>query len=368
MHLSLLRTWRRSSAMFREQHAPSSAGWRSVTSARRAAHVVAVSLLLAGYATRIEAQAPRVWAEPIESRVLVAGAMDSFLLQPSSLDMGRHITVFFDRGDRALKAVDRVTGHLQWELGSPGQGPWEFAGVTDVAMGAADSVWVLDADNRRIYIVGPDGSRGRVINVADALLTSEAPYRFEVPYRLAVVSDGFVLGLSRTENGLAAFFSEEGEWRATIQGPTWIEDLSYMAADYRLDGDSGSRRFGAVFQFTGRILEGDLTSVREIDAITTADEPAIIRFEINGMQASRLAPGQSRLVRSIAVEDQQTIVLSARRTEEMWVADIIDVYEMGQYRYSIRLPRTAQRIAAYGNTVAVLETELLPAISELVLP
>ena len=368
MHLSPLRTWRHSAAIFRAQHAPAPSGSPLATPARRAAYAMAVSLLLAGYAGRIEAQAPRVWAEPIESRVLVAGAMDSFLLQPSSLDLGRHITAFFDRGDRVLKAVDRATGHLQWELGRPGQGPWEFAGVTDVAMGAADSVWVLDADNRRIYIVGPDGSRGRVINVADALLTSEAPYRFEVPYRLAVVSDGFVLGLSRTENGLGALFSQEGEWRATIQGPTWVEDLSYMAADYRMDGDSGSRRFGAVFQFTGRILEGDLASVREIDAITTADEPEIIRFEINGMQASRLAPGQSRLVRSIAVEEQRTIVLSARQTEDTWVADIIDVYEIGQYRYSIRLPRTAQRIAAYGDTVAVLETELLPTISELILP
>jgi len=327
-----------------------------------------VFLLLSLCAGRLEGQAPRTWVEPIESRVVVAGAMDSFLLRPSSLDVGRHVTVVFDRGDEALKAVDRATGQLRWEMGRSGEGPWEFAGVTDVAMGPADSVWVLDSTNRRIYIIGPDGSKGRVINVADALFASGAPYQFDVPYRMAVVSNGFILGLSRTENGLAALFSREGEWRSTIHGPAWVEDLDYMAADYRLDGDSGSQRFAAVFQFTGRILDGNLANVGEIEAIATAEEPEIIRFEIDGMAASRLAPGQTRVARSIAVEDERIIILAARQTEDAWVADEIDVYEKGQYRYSIRLPRGARRLAAHGNTVVVLETDMLPTITELVLP
>ncbi|MXW11034.1 MAG: hypothetical protein F4X47_03045 [Gammaproteobacteria bacterium] len=304
--------------------------------------------------------------------MLVAGEMDSFLLQPSSVDMGRNIVVVFDRGDESLKAVDRATGQLRWELGRSGQGPWEFAGVTDIAMGPADSVWVLDADNRRVYVVGPDGSQGRVINVADALAASEAPYSFDVPYRMAVLPDGFVLGLSRTENGLAAVFSADGRHRATIGGPTWVGDLTYMAADYRVDGDAKSGNFAAVFQFTGRILAGSPESgspdVQELEAVATADEPEIIHFEIDGMAASRLAPGQVRLARSIAVEGDRILILSARQTDDEWVADVIDVYENGDYLYSIRLPAAARRIAASGNTIATLETEMLPTIRELVLP
>ena len=313
-----------------------------------------------------------MWVDPIESRVLVAGQMDSFLLEPSSLDIGRDIVSVFDRGDESLKAVDRATGQLRWEVGRSGQGPWEFAGVTDVAMGAADSVWVLDSTNQRIYIVGPDGSRGRVINVADALFASGAPYQLDVPYRLAVVSDGFILGLSRTENGLAARFSAEGEWRGTIGGPAWVQALTYMAADYRMDGHSESASFAVVFQFTGRILaavpETDFAHVQEIGAIATGDEPEIINFQLEGMPASRLAPGQVRLVRSIAVEGDRIAVLSARQAEEDWVADVVDVYEDGQYRHSIRLPAAARRIAMYENTVVVLETEMLPTIRQLIIP
>ncbi len=166
--------------------------------------LVLTALLLASFhSPRLSGQVARTWVEPTGSRVLVAGQMDSFLLQPSSVDMGRNIVVLFDRGDESLKAVDRATGRLQWELGRSGQGPWEFAGVTDIAMGPANSVWVLDADNRRVYIVGPDGSHGRVINIVLALAASEAPYR------MAVLPDGFVLGLSSTDNGLAAVFSAD---------------------------------------------------------------------------------------------------------------------------------------------------------------
>lgn len=304
--------------------------------------------------------------------MLVAGAMDSFLLQPSSLDMGRQIVAVFDRGDEVLKAVDRATGELRWEIGRSGQGPWEFAGVTDVAMGVADSVWVLDSTNQRIYVIGPDGSRGRVINVADALFASGAPYRLDVPYRIAVVSDGFILGLSRTENGLAARFSAAGEWRGTIAGPEWVHALTYMAADYRMDGHAESGSLAVAFQFTGRILaaipEGEVTDVLEIGAIATGDEPEVLNFQIDGMPASRLAPGQVRLVRSIAVEGDRIAVLSARQADEDWVADVVDVYEGAEYRYSIRLPATARRIAMYENAVAVLETEVLPTIRQLIIP
>ncbi len=317
------------------------------------------------------AQDARSWTAAAESRVLVAGDGDSFLLEPIMLAMGQGIVAVFDRGDMSLKGIDRGAGRLLWTLGRAGSGPWEFAQVMDVAVGPADSVWVLDLENRRIYVAGPNGSKGRVVNLADALAGSRLGSAN--PYRIALLPDGIALGMDRAENGdLVALLSWEGRHRGGIEGPAWIRELPWLAADYNLGGDFAKGGLGLAFVYTGRILavadDADPPGLREIEAIETRGEPEIVRFTFMGMDASRFAPGQVRFARDVAVQDERIAVLTARRDGEDRVPDVIDLYAKGEYERSVRLPHGAREIAMRRNVVAVLEVDLFPAIRELTLP
>ena len=300
----------------------------------------------------------RDWVQVTEERILVGGRIDSFLLQPGVLAVGSGIIAVIDYGDMSVTAIDRTTGQLAWKRGRSGRGPWELQAPTDIAIGPADSVWVLDVGNQRIYVFASDGTEGRVIRATEG------------PYRMAVASSGIVIGASNPTDGMFSLYSMEGTNRQPFRGPDWLSALSPMTADYWLAADAETGVVAVVFQYTGRVLAGNDTTelLRELPAIAIADDPEVVRVEIGGRVGEGIAPGHTRIARSIAVGGDRIAVLSARLVDNKWTTDIVDFYANGDYAYSIQLPRPAERIAVWGRTVVALETTLIPTITELAVP
>lgn len=301
----------------------------------------------------------REWVQVSEERVLVRGRIDdSFLLQPGVIAAGSGIIAVIDYGDMSVKAIDRTTGQLAWQRGRSGEGPWELKAPTDIAIGPADSVWVLDVGNQRIYVLASDGSEGRVIRATDG------------PYRMAVASRGIVIGASSPRDGMLSLYSMEGTRRQPFNGPDWLSALSPMTADYWIGADAETGIIAVVFQYTGRILVGNDTTefLREVPAIAIADDPEVVRVEVGGQVGEGIAPGHTRIARSVAVGRDRIAVLSGRLLDSKWTTDIVDFYANGDYAYSIQLPRPAERIAVWGRSVVALETTLIPTIVELVVP
>ncbi len=92
-----------------------------------------------------------------------------------------------DYGHKAL-SVFSDTGALLLEIGRAGQGPGEFESVNDVFVGAADTIFVWDFNQRRVSTFAPDGY-GIVETVAVQGGLNTIPH-----YLIGVTADAFVFG------------------------------------------------------------------------------------------------------------------------------------------------------------------------------
>lgn len=317
----------------------------------------ALVLILPASAT---GQQQRVWADaPVEERAILEGDVSSPLLNPQLFDAGQRIAAVFDYGDYAVKAVSLETGDVVWQKGQRGQGPGEFANPMDVVVGKADSVWVLDPANRRISVFGPDGSQGRTIR-ADQ----------ESYHRFALSRDGFYAARSDVQLGLVAKLAPDLALVGDMGVPTWVPELTYFSSELRMGADADGSLVVVAFRYTGRILlnDRDKKNLREVVAVATADEPEeIVLTPPGGGVARRLAPNTRSLVREVAVDGNDVYVLSfSESDEDDWISNAVDVYAADTgYRHSLRLNRPASGIAVRNGRIVLLETDLLPRITEI---
>lgn len=317
----------------------------------------ALALILPGPAA---GQQQRVWADaPFKERAILDGDVDSSLLNPLLFDAGQGIAAVFDYGDYAVKAVSLEMGDVVWQQGQRGQGPWEFDNPMDLVVGKADSVWVLDPANRRISVFGPDGSQGRTIR-ADQ----------ESYHRFALSRDGFYAARSEVQLGLVAKLAPDLALVGDMAVPPWVPELTYFSSELRMGGAPNGSLVVVAFRYTGRILlnSGDEMSLREVVAVATADEPEEIVLTLpGGGVARRLAPDTRSLVREVAVDGNDVYVLSLDESDEdEWSSNVVDVYAADTgYRHSLRLNRPASGIAVRNGRVVLLETDLLPRITEI---
>ena len=305
-------------------------------------------------------QPQRTWADgPLLERTVLDGSVDSPLLRPGPFDVGESLVAVIDYGDFAVKAFSLDTGELAWQAGRRGQGPWELANPTDLVVGRADSVWVVDPPNQRVHVFGPDGSQGRTLRIDQVAF-----------HRFAPLNEGFFVARAEVESGLVAKLSERLTLLGEVAAPSWVSELSYFSSELRMDAARGGR-LAVAFKYTGRVLvdAGDGASLRELPAVATGEEPEEITLTPpGGGVARRLAPGTRSLVQEVAVEGDEIWVLSyaERGDGAEWDSDVVDIYnaETG-YRHSLRLNRPASGIAVANGRIVVVETNMLPRITEI---
>ena len=304
-------------------------------------------------------QPQRTWTDaPLVERTVLDGSIDSPLLRPGPFDIGENLVVVIDYGDFAVKAFSLESGELAWQTGRRGQGPWELANPTDLVVGRADSVWVLDPPNQRMHVFGPDGSQGRTLRIDQVAF-----------HRFALLNDGFFVAGAEVETGLVAKLSERLTLLGEVAAPGWVSELSYFSSELRMDADLEGR-LAVAFKYTGRVLvdAGDGAGLRELLAVATGEEPEEITLTPpGGGVARRLAPGTRSLVQEVAVEGDDIYVLSyaERRDDDEWDSDVVDIYDAETgYRHSLRLNRPASGIAVANGRIVVVETNMLPRITE----
>ena len=195
-------------------------------------------------------QPQRTWADgPLLERTVLDGSVDSPLLRPGPFDVGESLVVVIDYGDFAVKAFSLDTGELAWQAGRRGQGPWELANPTDLVVGRADSVWVVDPPNQRVHVFGPDGSQGRTLRIDQVAF-----------HRFALLNDGFFVARAEVESGLVAKLSERLTLLGAVAVPSWVSELSYFSSELRMDADLGGR-LAVAFKYTGRVLATPATGL-----------------------------------------------------------------------------------------------------------
>lgn len=103
---------------------------------------------------------PRVVVSERWDTVFVAGGdsvNDTLFAGPHLMAIADSVLVVGDGMIDRLVALDRRTGRVEWTFGGRGAGPQEFRGISDIAVTAEGTIWVLDFGNGRIARLTPDG-------------------------------------------------------------------------------------------------------------------------------------------------------------------------------------------------------------------
>jgi hypothetical protein len=156
-----------------------------------------------------------------------------------------------DSGDLAVKKVDAAGKLVQSYGEGKGQGPGEFASLTDFAVAPGGEVWAADASNGRLSVFSPDGRVARTVRL-------ESP-----PYRLALEPKGFdvlymlskpvLFGRYGADDALrgsfGTFLKDQGVnamlldgWVAAIPGGGFVYVARYVGLLAAYDGE-GRQRF-----------------------------------------------------------------------------------------------------------------------------
>ncbi|MCC6318866.1 MAG: hypothetical protein IT361_14385 [Gemmatimonadaceae bacterium] len=79
----------------------------------------------------------------------------------------------YDAKEQALHLVDLERG-TQKSLGSVGSGPGEFRRATALLPARGDTTWLVDAGNRRLLVVAPDGSLPATVTAPEGVPLAQA--------------------------------------------------------------------------------------------------------------------------------------------------------------------------------------------------
>ncbi len=236
-----------------------------------------------------------------------------------------------DSGDLAIKTFDaegrllRIYGQVR------GQGPGEFASLTDAALGPNGEVWAADATNGRITIFNPDGE------IRQTLRMPLPPYRLSVGHQ----GDGFFV-MNTPGSELFARFDAAGDRLATFG--TFLENqgVNAMALDGLIepDGDGGFI-YGA--RYAGLLAGYDSSGTVRFFA-ETVDHQGLPKLNRNGGQ-TWIDRETVITIHSLSVTSEGLHVL-ATEEEGFRLRGAIDTYSLsdGRYLYSRRLPEACTSV------------------------
>jgi len=323
------------------------------TNPRRA--IVLTLAISAAAGMELEAQQAlqrRIFAGEWEVRTIVAGRVDSDLLNPSiPVVQGDAITVF-DHGDFAVKSFRISDGLLLWKFGRRGAGPGEFRGVTDMRVDSAGMLWVMDRDNNRITILTTAGTISREIPLSTSV------------WRLLLLPDGGYVGYRATSGAPYLIrFGPAGQQQGSLSVPAWVDQMDGMAKDAWATAAGGGFVLGLMR--TGRLIHYAWPSLRpvEIQAVETAPAPREIVFSpAANVVGRKLGPDAVTVIRRLSTVGSSLYVHIGGTTSQ--AGRLIDAYDLtdGRYRGTHLLPRPARAAVATAQGFVVLETDFLPTL------
>lgn len=306
-------------------------------------------------AVGLEAQKPperQMFAGEWEVRSIVAGRVDSDLLNPSIPVVQGDAVTIFDYGDSAVKSFRISDGALLWKFGRRGAGPGEFRGVTDMRADSAGMLWVMDRDNNRITILTTTGTISREIRLETSI------------WRLALLPDVGYVGYRGTSGApYLVRFGPAGERRGDLAVPAWVDQMDGMAKEGWLTSAGGGVVLGLMR--TGRLIHYSWPSLRpvEIQAVETAPAPREIVFKpAANVVGRKLGPDAIMVIRRLSTVGNRLYVHVGGTSSQ--AGRLIDAYDLtdGRYRGTHLLPRPAKAAVATAGGFIVLETDFLPTL------
>jgi hypothetical protein len=297
---------------------------------------------------------PRTWlAGRWELAREVLPPQDTTLLAPYVVQASDSVAYVFDGADARVKAIDRA-GNLVWAFGKRGQGPGEFAVVTDLRLDATGRVWVADAGNARVTVLTPNGRLERMIPTQPRL------------HRIVPIADTAFLAYDTGDPFLV---------RYNLSGNrTALRALAGFDAKQRLVAEPALARAatGNVivgFRWASRLVKvspGD-SLLWDVQGIDQLDFPAFSTYKtkIAGQDAlvQRVDPAARAATAGLA-EGRNGQVLAWSIGTGVDRGRIIDHFSTrnGQYLGSTRLPIKPLNIAHTGTQLVLLLDDPVPSL------
>jgi hypothetical protein len=272
---------------------------------------------------------------------------DSVLPVPDRIDFWRDGVVVSDFTRQKLLLLG-ASGEVRAEVGRKGSGPEEFAEIRDIFVVSGDTLWVLDAGNRRLTADDPIGAI-RSNNLAD--LPSE-------PWSAARLSSGFVVTMNQGPRDQAVVFLDRSFQRRTARPVPWTPPLSdsvigtaWVSSEGKSGGDA----------WVSSLLAGPGFAIWN-DSIG-APKPYIARIPLQKWLHYRSPEEGDSSVdgsRGVYAAAGRIYVLTGgrprRRAHPASPTQLIDVYDSrGSYLETYRLPGNTTDFAVRSGTIAVVE-------------
>ena len=300
----------------------------------------------------------RIIREVTDTVLLVGGsAADTTLFTPTMLTFLDDRLVIWDRDQSQVVALS-PDGAVVWRYGGRGNGPGEFAGVTQFATDDQRRLWVLDADNVRISILGYDGRLIRTFRAPDVGFVD----------RVVPLGDGqaLLMGL----DPMLHLINDRGSLVSSKPHPyTSYASLHPISAYNRAVHDHESDSTAFVFYYGGGFARTDrqLTPVPILRTYVESipfPEVTIERSEgADGSVRTSSSVNATRLAAKAGVADGGLLhVLFQGDTE--YANRLVDQYAIGSGEYvgSLLLPDSARAIAVNGDLIAAIVENPFPAL------
>lgn len=300
----------------------------------------------------------RIVREVTDTVLLVGGTEhDTTLFTPTMLAYVGDRLAVWDR-DRSQVVALAADGVVLWRYGTKGNGPGEFAGVTQIAADDERRLWVLDADNARISILDEDGRLVRAFRVPDVGFAD----------RLVPVGDGqaLLMGL----DPMLHLVDDEGNLVGSKPHPYGSYASLHPISAYNRaihDADSDSTAF--FFYYGGGFVstDGGLTPAAMLRPYVESvpfPEVTVDRTEAaDGSVTTSSSVNASRLAAKAGDADNGVLHLLFQGDTE-YGERLIDRYSIGSGEYlgSLLLPDTARVIAVNGDLIAAVVENPFPAV------
>jgi len=300
---------------------------------------------------RAQDRTKRLFPEITFERLRVLGDRpETFLNNPDFVRLGPDGSVYvFDRGTSQVIRFDPETGQILQRYGhGPGQGPGEFAMVSDFEVDREGRVYVCDAENGRISLFAPDGR----------LLASLAPKR--PPYHLALLSGQrlVVEPLDPYNDALFELYrleSQNGSYRLVYLGRFGEFLERQEAVSLLLDGlITGADSF---FVYTPRRI-GWIAAFRpngDLKYYRTTIEPVPIPKLIRQGSVTRVDRSAPRSTYATSVDRQHVYLDKGPNADKSFYQ--IDVYDAqtGTYRFTIPFPERAGLLHVHDSLIYAVQ-------------
>lgn len=276
------------------------------------------------------------------------------LFNPIYLAATDSLLITYDLGDFAVKAF-HLDGSLAWKFGRLGRGPGEFESVADMQMDHSGRIWLTDASNLRITILGSDGKMVRLVTLNNSVWSA-------IPAR----SDSFFAKLP-LRTAFYDVFDPSGKMVAHLPMPKILLSLDHNQA---VQNATANRRgiLVSALRWASDFFIIDLGTrrVREhvgIDSIGPAKAlTQKLKIDDQTVVGHRIDPRAEAVNESVGI-DQDYLYLLVRGSTQA-AQRIVDRHRIsdGAYEGSYLLPSRTVQLARTRRGFAVLVTDPTPRI------